>query len=472
MGLTLIESRTAQDGTILCQVQDEEGQKYLFEPLNLTILPKDMMYVEILRELRQILRTPVEWPAGLKIFHYQRVEKCGPEWGLLFAYDQELWAHWLEKGSTLDPAGVVAAARTLLPLVPTALELDSAWTGFYPGDLAPLGTAGWGLLDPRVQQLLAPYREGGERRDLFSAPEVRAGSPRTEAAYLYTLGLCLYQLATGQFPFPLQNRRETITAMLREEPLDPRYLQPQVGAGLAQLILELLRRKAQLRPAAEACALALAQAEQDQTLVADPEEARRFQADTLAVQEKAARKRRWYWRWQRYKWGLAVVAALLVIIHATWGGYDEKITPESTPLEVVMVFYDGLARLDAVQLEEPLAKGAGKEFVNMVSVLHVTSKMREAYEGVRMSFLELDRLTVNEAPASTPEAPVFTAVYRLRMLMGGEHVEQDRSDRLVLAKQKKEWRITELSSEVLREEKTPLSPDDEYNSVLPSSALP
>ena len=32
----------------------------------------------------------------------------------------------------------------------------------------------------------------------------------------------------------------------------------------------------------------------------------------------------------------------------------------------------------------------------MVSVLHVTSKMREAYEGVRMSFLELDRLTVNE----------------------------------------------------------------------------
>ena len=64
MGLTLIESRTAQDGTILCQVQDEEGQKYLFEPLNLTILPKDMMYVEILRELRQILRTPVEWPAG------------------------------------------------------------------------------------------------------------------------------------------------------------------------------------------------------------------------------------------------------------------------------------------------------------------------------------------------------------------------------------------------------------------------
>lgn len=463
MRLILKESRVGQDGAVLCLVADEEGHEYLFEPLNLTLSPKEKLYVEILRELRQILGTPVNWPGEPKVFSYLAVEKCGTETGLLLPYHQELWTHWPEKGGAVaEPAAVAAAARGLLSLSPVAVELGPAWTAFYPGDLVPLGAAGWGLLDPRVQQLLAPYRKEGERRELFTAPEVRAGLSGTEAAYLYTLGLTLYQLATGEFPFPLQNRRETVTAMLREEPLDPRYLRPEIGAGLAQLILNLLQRKPELRPEVQACVSALEQAEAGGRLTADPEEAARFRAAALPAREKAARKRRRYWRWQRYKWPLAIaVAAVILVVLTGRGGYDEKITPESTPLEVVMVFYDALARLDAVQLEEPLIKGTGKEFINLVTVLHVTSKMRQAYEGINVTLLELKNLQVSEAAGSTPEAPVFTAHYHLRVNFGEEYVDQDRRDYLVMVKKKREWRIGELKTEILTEERTPLFPDDQ-----------
>lgn len=462
MRLSLKESRTGQDGTVLCLVVDEEGRNYLFEPLNLTLLPKEKLYIEILRELRQVLGTPVNWPADLKVFSYLGVEKHGTETGLLLPFDEELWAHWPEKGAAVvEPTAVAAAARSLLPLIPTALALGPVWTAFYPGDLVPLGPAGWGLLDPRVQQLLAPYRRGGERREFFTAPEVRSELPRTEASYLYTLGLTLYQLATGEFPFPLQNRRETVTAMLREEPLDPRYVRPEIGEGLALLILKLLQRKPQLRPGVQVCASELKQAEDEGRLTAGPEEEARFRAAAQPAHEKAARKRRWYWRWQRYKWPLAIaVVVIIALFLIAQGTYEEKITPASTPFEVVMVFYDALSQLNSAQLVEALAKGAGKDFIDLVTVLHVTSKMREVYEGFNEPLLELKNLQVSQAAGSTAEAPVFTTVYRLRMIFGGEYIDQDRRDHLVLKKQRREWRIAELRSEVIAEERTPLFPDD------------
>src|SRR5690606_34522084 len=134
---------------------------------------------------------------------------------------------------------------------------------------------------------------------------------------------------------------------LREEPLDPRYLQPQIGSGLAGLLLKMLSRNPEDRPDVPACTALLDQALAGGTLVASPEEAARFQAEAGAVKAKAARKRRWYWRWQRYKWpAVAVLGVLLFVVTLLrGGGYEEKITPDTPPQDVVAVFYDGLVRL-------------------------------------------------------------------------------------------------------------------------------
>ncbi|NLC53587.1 MAG: hypothetical protein GX770_06435 [Firmicutes bacterium] len=456
------ETKAAGDGTMLCLVVDEEGGQYLFEPLGMAQTPKEKIFLEILRELRQIIRTPLRLTAALPVFNYRGVEKCGDETGLLMAYDEELWTNWPLKGRILPPTAVAAVAQDLLRMVPSPEKKESEFIQFYPGDLVPLGNGCWGLLDPRVQHLLAPYRAGGEQRFLYEAPEVIAGAPRTTASYLYSLGLTLYHLATGEFPFPVKDRRETVTAMLREDPLDPRYLQPEIGGGLAHFLLELLSRNPEDRPVVSASMAALNQAIAEGTLVAKAEEAARFQAEAGVAKAKAARKRQWYWRWQRYKWPVVAVlgVALITFLLLQGAGYEEKITPASTPREVVAVFYGGLAQLDPVQLEEPLSKGVGREFIDMVSALHVTSKIRQAYELIGEPFLEMSGLTVMVAEASTPDYPVFTASYHLRIRQGQEWVSQERRDRLVLEKQKKKWQIIALDSVILTEERTPVTTPD------------
>lgn len=450
--------KMAGDGTALYLVEDKKGNHYLFEPLGMTQPPKEKIFLEILRDLRQIIRTPLRSASTLPIYTYLGIEKCGEETGLLLAYDEALWTNWPAKGrSALSPPMVAAVARDLLAMVPAPEEKAPEFAQFYPGDLVPLGDGRWGLLDPRVQHLLAPYRPGGEERSLYEAPEVIGGASRTPAAYLYSLGLTLFYLATGEFPFPVKDRRETVTAMLREEPLDPRYLQPQIGSGLAGLLLKMLSRNPEDRPDVPACTALLDQALAGGTLVASPEEAARFQAEAGAVKAKAARKRRWYWRWQRYKWpAVAVLGVLLFVVTLLrGGGYEEKITPDTPPQDVVAVFYDGLVRLDPVQLEEPLAKGVGREFIEMVSVLHVTAKIRQTYEWINESFLELTDLTVVEAETSSADRPVFTAAYHLRIRQGDEWINQTRRDRLVLERQKKKWQIITLDSTILTEERTP-----------------
>lgn len=463
MRLSLKATRTGDDGTALSLVVDEYGNYYLFEPLNLTLSPKEKIHLDLLRELRQLVMNPLNLDTKMKVYCYQGIERCGQESGLVLPYDEELWTGWSEKGRVLIPPRQVAAvAEGLLGILAAVGEEEPLFPSFYPGDLVPLGGGGWGLLDPRVQRLLAPYRSGGEQRDLYTAPETIGDGRWTEAAYLYTLGLTLYRLATGKFPFPLEKREITVTAMLREEGPDPRYEQPQIGSGLAELIMKLLKRNPQQRLDAQSAVAMIDRLVNNGMLQAGPDEAARFQTEAKAVKAKAARKRQRYWRWQRYRWPLIILVVLAVLfLLLSRGGYEEQITPSTPPLEVVQLFYDGLARLEPLQLEEPLAKGVGKEFSNMVSVLHVTYKIRQAYERIDIPNFLLEDLTITTGEDFNPEAPTYTAVYRLQLLEGDVYVKQERRDRLVLEKRKKKWRISQLDSVVLAEEREAIPTNDE-----------
>jgi len=73
----------------------------------------------------------------------------------------------------------------------------------------------------------------------YAAPEVYAG--RVDArSDLYALGVVLYEIATGQKPFPGENVVEVLRAQRRGPPRDPREISSEVSAGLAELIGALL----------------------------------------------------------------------------------------------------------------------------------------------------------------------------------------------------------------------------------------
>ena len=108
MGFILIETKTAADGSQLFLVRDEHGEKYLFEPLNLSLSSKENMFIGLLRELRKIIRNPLELDQSeAKILCYSGIEKFQQETCLVLTYNQQVWDHWEQKGIYFAPFSFV-----------------------------------------------------------------------------------------------------------------------------------------------------------------------------------------------------------------------------------------------------------------------------------------------------------------------------------------------------------------------------
>lgn len=81
----------------------------------------------------------------------------------------------------------------------------------------------------------------------YAAPEVYAG--RLDArSDLYSVGVVLYEMATGVPPYVGRNVREVLAAQRRSPPDDPRTHKPELPANLAEMILALIDPVAGARP--------------------------------------------------------------------------------------------------------------------------------------------------------------------------------------------------------------------------------
>jgi len=91
----------------------------------------------------------------------------------------------------------------------------------------------------------------------YLSPEQACGEDATSASDVFSLGLVLYELATGRHPFAATTKYGVMRAIVIEAPLPPSRLHPQIPAPLETLILRLLVKAAPLRPAAEEVVAAL-----------------------------------------------------------------------------------------------------------------------------------------------------------------------------------------------------------------------
>ncbi len=171
-------------------------------------------------------------------------------------------------GETLDrrvSRGPIPEAE----LIPIALQIADAMAAAHAGgvvhrDLKPanlritpegrlkvldFGLARLTAMDERARTATATEAGVTPGTLAYMPPESFTGRPAEPSGDLFSLGVVLYESATGRRPFDGRNPGEVIHAILQASPAAPRLVNPRISPGLQQVILRLLQREPERRPA-------------------------------------------------------------------------------------------------------------------------------------------------------------------------------------------------------------------------------
>jgi predicted ATPase len=85
---------------------------------------------------------------------------------------------------------------------------------------------------------------------LYMSPEQARAEPVDAATDIFSLGLVIYELATGQHPFCADSEVGVLHAIIAQSPVPPSRLNPEIPASLEALTQHMLAKDPRLRPTA------------------------------------------------------------------------------------------------------------------------------------------------------------------------------------------------------------------------------
>lgn len=85
---------------------------------------------------------------------------------------------------------------------------------------------------------------------LYMSPEQARAEPAGTATDIFSLGLVLYELATGKHPFSADSEVSVLHAIVARAPMAPSRLNPEIPASVDALVLRMLAKDPRLRPTA------------------------------------------------------------------------------------------------------------------------------------------------------------------------------------------------------------------------------
>ena len=129
----------------------------------------------------------------------------------------------------------------------------------------------------------------------YLSPEQAQGQPVSPRSDLYSIGVMLYELLTGQVPFDAESPVTIALKHVSEDPVPPSQLNPAVPPALDAVVLRALEKEPANRFAdADEFAAALLDARERPTVVEKRVEAYPMPAEPL-VEEERERSRWWLW---------------------------------------------------------------------------------------------------------------------------------------------------------------------------------
>jgi len=82
----------------------------------------------------------------------------------------------------------------------------------------------------------------------YMSPEQAMGRPLDARSDVYTVGVVLYELFTGQRPFPGKEAAEVMHKHVSAEPPRPSSIRPDLPEYLERIVLSCLAKKPEKRP--------------------------------------------------------------------------------------------------------------------------------------------------------------------------------------------------------------------------------
>ncbi|HEX4168072.1 MAG TPA: protein kinase [Bryobacteraceae bacterium] len=185
-----------------------------------------------------------------------RIHDLGEASGLRFV--SMAWAEGEDLSQLLRRAGPLPEARIRELAIEIGEGLEAAHEqGISHRDLKPsnilltsaghaciadFGLARSTLAPPAVSNLSDENSSSSAGTPRYMSPEQVDGATVDHRTDIYSLGLILYEMATGRIPFGDASVVQTITQRLTEIPANPKLLNPSLSENLSGIILRCLER--------------------------------------------------------------------------------------------------------------------------------------------------------------------------------------------------------------------------------------
>ena len=188
----------------------------------------------------------------------------------------------------------------------------------------------------------------------YMSPEQARGEPVDARSDLFSLGVVLYEMATGRLPFQGGGTAEFYAAILKEDPILPSQLNSEIPQPLEQVMLKLLEKDRAMRYQSAADMRADLQRLQRDTTLSHVSSASRAAASTSA------------WHWRSGVWaGVGSILLALAVGTGLWMGRGSKNPVPASATQSIAVL--PLVDLSARQDQQYFADGLTEDLLNALA---------------------------------------------------------------------------------------------------------